>query len=134
MADIQGVCFEPTPGILICKLHGSGIRPEREAIKRHLREERHFCKGKVLREAVEALVQLPLTSRRDLHSAHPITSQQPVPPIPHLTLWPGWNCRMCGGEELTTSGELRDRHIAKVHSLRPSSHSEENSLWESCTL
>jgi hypothetical protein len=31
MADIQGVCFEPTLGILICKLHGSGVRPEKEA-------------------------------------------------------------------------------------------------------
>lgn len=134
MADIQGVCFEPTLGILICKSHGYGVRPEREAIKRHLRGERHFCKGKVLREAVEALVQLPLTRRKDLHSSHPAISQQPVLPISHLTLWPGWTCRMCGGEELTTSEELRDRHIAKVHSLRPSSHSKKDPLWESCTL
>jgi hypothetical protein len=41
---------------------------------------------------------------------------------------------MCGGEELTISEELRDRHIAKVHSLRPSSYSEEDPLWESYTL
>jgi hypothetical protein len=74
MADIQGVYFEPTLGILICKSHGSGVRPEREAIKRHLRGERHFRKGKVLREAVEALVQLPLTPRKDLHSSHPAIS------------------------------------------------------------
>jgi hypothetical protein len=134
MADIQGVCFEPTLGILICKLHGSGVRPEKEAIKRHLRGERHFCKGKILQEAVEALAQLPLTPRRDLHSSHPTTSQQPVPSVPYLTLWPGWDCRMCSGEDLTTSRELRDRHIAKVYSLRPSRHSEENPLWESCTL
>jgi superfamily II DNA helicase RecQ len=35
---------------------------------------------------------------------------------------------------LTTSEEVRDRHVAKVHKQRPGSHSDTEPLWEACDL
>lgn len=134
MADVQGIYFQPNPGVLICRVHGTGVHPEQEAIKRHLRGEGHHCKGRLLKESVSALVQLPLLSRLALLDSHPSTSSQPVNAVPHLAVRRGWSCLQCSGAGLTTSEEVRDRHVAKAHREKPSSHCDERPLWEDCEL
>ena len=134
MAGTEGIHFDPTHGVLICSVHGTGIHPEVDGIRRHLRGDRHFCKGAVLKEAVNALTQLPLKSRQELRLAQPSVASQPVPAIPHLTIHRGWSCRLCNGSALTTSEVLRNRHAPKMHHLRPSSHNEDQPLWDSCEL
>ena len=134
MAGTEGIHFDSTRCVLICSVHGSGVHPEIESIKRHLRGKDHFCKGAVLKEAVNALTQLPLKSRQELRLTHPSVASQPVPAIPHLTISRGWSCCPCNGSALTTSEVLRNRHAAQVHHLRPNSHNEDEPLWESCQL
>ena len=134
MADIEGIAFEPRFGLLVCKVHGTGVHPDAGAIKRHLRGKRHFCKGPKLREAVAALLELPLRSRQALHDAQPPVAIQPIPAIAHLKISPGWSCRACYGKVLTTSEDLRDRHVSKVHQTLASSHSVERTLWDPCEL
>jgi hypothetical protein len=134
MADLQGLHFEPNLRLLICKVHGTAVHPEQEAIKRHLRGEGHFCKGRLLKETVSALGQLPLQSKQALVDWHSHLAAQPINAIPHLTVYPGWSCAQCSGAELTTSEEVRDRHVAKVHKQRPSNHSDRQPLWEACHL
>ena len=134
MADVQGLCFEPDFRLLICKIHGTGVHPTKEAIQRHLRRDRHHCKGKLLKEAVDALTQLPLRSLQELRESHPLPAAQPIPAIPYLTVVPGWSCRACEGKELTASAEVRNRHVSKVHHKRASSHSKERPLWDDCEL
>ena len=131
---MQGIEYEPQFGLLVCSVHGVGIHPTIDAITRHLRGKDHFCKGKVLKAAVALLYQLPLKSQEELHLAQPLVQLQPVPAISSLTVTPGWNCLLCHGEFLTTSRELRDRHIIKAHSRRPREQGEQHRLWESCNL
>jgi len=134
MADIQGICFDPNLQLLVCSVHGAGVHPNTEAIKRHLRGKGHFCKGGVLKEAVSALVKLPLKSRDALRDTHPPAEEQPIRPIPHLTIHAGWNRQPCSGKELTTSKVLRDRHVAKLHQAQRDSHGSIQLLWEPCEL
>ena len=134
MANIEGICFEPSLRLLVCTVHGTGIHPDAAAIKRHLRGERHYCKREALDAAVSALTRLPLQSRQDLLDAHPPLAAQPVPAVPYLAIKLGWSCRICHGQNLTTSEELRDRHVATLHRLRPRSHCEEQPLWDACQL
>lgn len=134
MADVEGIVLEPALGVLICKVHGSGVHPDASAVTRHLRSTGHHLKNKRLTEAVAALACLPLRSREALREAHPPVHAQPMRPVPYLTVWPGWSCRTCHGDFLTTSEELRDRHVAKVHRQRAKSHSEDRPLWDSCEL
>lgn len=134
MADIQGLFFEPRFGLLVCKVHRQGVHAEEDSIRRHLRGKGHYCKGRVLRDAVLTLRQLPLKSRQSLRDAHPLIDSQPIAPIPYLTISSGWSCRLCSGEFLTTSSELQDRHVAAVHQRRARSHCEEQPLWTTCEL
>ena len=94
----------------------------------------HFCKGRLLKETVSALIQLLLQSKQALLDWHSHLPAQPIYAIPHLAVHPGWSCIQCSGAELTTSEEVRDRHVAKVHKQRPSSHSDRQPLWEACEL
>lgn len=55
MAGIEGIHFDPTHGGLICSVYGTGVRPKTNAVRRHLRGDGYFCKGAVLKEAVNAL-------------------------------------------------------------------------------
>ena len=50
-------------------------------IRRHLRGGGHYFKSAVLKEAVDALAQLPLKSRQELRLANPSVASQPVPVI-----------------------------------------------------
>lgn len=134
MADVEGIVFKPALGVLICKVHGSGVHPDASAITRHLRSTGHYLKNKRLTGAVATLAYLPLRSREVLREVHPPVHVQPIRPVPHLTVWPGWSCRTCHGDFLTTSEELRDRHVAKVHRQRAKSHREDRPLWDSCEL
>jgi hypothetical protein len=134
MTDLQGLHFELNLRLLICKVHGTALHPEQEAIKRHLRGEGHFCKGRLLKETVSALGQLALQSKQALVNWHSHLAAQPINAIPHLTVYPGWSCIQCSGAELTMSEEVRDRHVAKVHKQRPSNHSDRKPLWEACDL
>ena len=134
MADIQGICFNSNLQVLVCKVHGAGIHPDADAITRHLRGKGHFCKGGILKEAVKALVGLPLKLRHALRDAHPKVEEQPILPIPHLTVHAGWNCQLCFGKELTTSKVLRDRHIAKVHQAQRNGNGSTKPLGEPCEL
>lgn len=134
MTDIESLCFEPRFGLLICKAHGTGVHPEPSAIERHLRGKLHHCKRKKLKQAVATLSELPLKSRAALLNAHPATKAQPIRAIPHLNIYNGWSCRLCHGEHLTTSREVRDRHVSRAHCVRPSSHQDAAPLWDICTM
>ena len=46
MANIPGLRSEADPGLIVCEIHGTGVHPDVEAIKRHLRGKEHCCKGK----------------------------------------------------------------------------------------
>lgn len=134
MADIEGLYYADPPGLLVCKIHSTGIHPDEEAIKRHLRGKGHFCKGRALREAVATLSQLYLRSRQELLDQHPPILAQPIRAIPHLKIQNGWCCSFCDGRELTTSRVLRDRHAARVHEVKASAHSSERPFWRACEL
>lgn len=131
MADVQGIYFEPTFKFLVCKLHGNGVHPAKEAIIRHLRGEGHRCRGEILRQAVLTLVSLPLNSLEVVLSAQPPLDVQPItPPLLHLRVLCGWSCTPCLGQFLTTSLELVQRHAAFQHGRRRG----EQPLWEACEL
>ncbi|KAK4551266.1 hypothetical protein LTR86_011263 [Recurvomyces mirabilis] len=134
MADVEGLAFAEQQRVLICKIHGSGVRPEVEAIKRHLRGEGHYCKGRALKEAIVTLTQLPLKTCQELLDAHPPPAAQPLPAIPHLRVQDGWSCVLCDGSALTTSHFVRDRHAAKAHNLKPRAHCEDRPFWRACHL
>ncbi|KAL7907749.1 hypothetical protein GGI35DRAFT_454717 [Trichoderma velutinum] len=116
MTCAEGICFEPRFKFLICKIHGSGVHPTREAIKRHLRGDGHCCRGQRLRQAVSTLTSLPLKSLQEVLNDQPPLELQPVePPISHLKVLKGWNCMPCEGRTLTLSLEIIQRHSALVH-------------------
>src|SRR5690349_21596669 len=71
MANMEEIYFEPTFKFLICKRHGSGVHPTKQAVKRHLRNEDHRCGGETLKQAVSALSTLPLRSLKDTLEATP---------------------------------------------------------------
>jgi hypothetical protein len=131
MANLEEIFFEPTFKLLICKRHGSGVHPTKEAVKRHLRGEGHRCGGERLQQAVLALSKLPLPSLKAVLDATPAVDKQPVvPPIRHLRVWPGWSCTPCEGRFLSTSLELMQRHAASQHGRRRG----QQPLWEACKL
>lgn len=134
MSDIEGLYFVESLGLLVCKVHGTGIHPDVEAIRRHLRGKDHFCEGKTLKEAVNTLGKLSLSSRAELLDKHPVVATQPIPAIPHLTVHDGWCCSFFQGSELTTSGSISDRHARTGHKLKPSGHSVESPYWRACKL
>lgn len=131
MACTDGICFEPKYRILICKIHGSGVHPAREAIKRHLRGDGHHCKGLRLRQAVSALTTLPLRSLQEVLNDQPALETQPItPPILHLKVLHGWNCVPCEGRTLTISLEVIQRHSALVHGRRRG----DPPMWSQCQI
>ena len=131
MADIQDIYFEPTFGLLVCKIHGSGVHPTEEAIRRHLRGDDHHCRGKSLRQAIETLTSLPLSSLEAMRIAQPAVDTQPItPPLPQLRVLHGWSCMPCAGHFLTTSLELVQRHASTKHGRRRG----EQPLWKACKL
>lgn len=134
MANIQNIRFDADLQLLICVTHRTGIHPSKEALLRHLRGPGHHCKGATLKEAVAALCDLPLKSVPELNAGHPPIDAQPIEPINSLAISPGWSCRQCGGHFLTTSAEIRDRHVSAQHQQRASSHSAHCPLWDVCTL
>jgi hypothetical protein len=71
MSDISGICYEADLGVLICKVHGIGVRSEARAIARHLRLKGHCIKGISLTEAVNALSHLSPRSVVDVKERHP---------------------------------------------------------------
>ena len=134
MSGIQGIYYDSNLQLLVCGVHGAGVHPNAGAIKRHLRGKGHFCKGGVPKKAVRTLIGLPLKSRDALRNAHPPAEEQPILPIPHLTIHAGWNCQLCSGKELTTSEVLRNRHVAKLHQAQRDSHGSIQPSWEPCEL
>lgn len=127
----EGICFEPRFQFLICKTHGSGVHPAREAIKRHLRGDGHHCKGLRLRQAVSTLTSLPLRSLQDVLNNQPALESQPMtPPILHLKVLQGWNCVPCEGRTLTISLEVIQRHSALVHGRQRG----DPPMWTQCQL
>lgn len=131
MANLDEIYFEPTFKFLICKRHGSGVHPTKQAVKRHLRSEDHRCGGETLKQAILALSKLSLRSLKDTLEATPAVEIQPIsPPIRHLKVWNGWNCTACRGYFLSTSLELLQRHAASQHGRRRG----EQPLWEACKL
>lgn len=128
---MEDVHFDSILKLLVCKVHGSGIHPTKEGIKRHLRSEGHRCKGETLRQAISTLTNLPLGSLAAMRDSQPAVDAQPVaPPIPHLRVLHGWNCIYCEGDFLTTSRELVQRHASAKHERRRG----EPSIWEACKL
>jgi hypothetical protein len=77
MTDVDGIFLQADLGVLICKVHGTGIHPNASAIARHFRLGDHCIKGRPLKEAVLALSHLPLRSVSDV-KAHPPVDRQPV--------------------------------------------------------
>lgn len=131
MACSEGICFEPRFQFLICKIHGSGVHPTREAIKRHLRGDGHYCKGPRLRQAVSTLTSLPLKSLQEALNNQPALETQPMtPPILHLKVLKGWNCVPCEGRTLTISLEIVQRHSALVHGRQRG----DPPTWTQCQL
>lgn len=131
MTCAEEIYFEPKYRILICKIHGSGVHPAREAIKRHLRGDGHYCKGLRLRQAVSALTTLPLRSLQEVLNDQPALETQPLtPPILHLKVLHGWNCVPCRGRTLTISLEVIQRHSALVHGRRRG----DPPMWTRCQL
>jgi hypothetical protein len=133
MTDVDGIFLQADLGVLICKVHGTGIHPNASAIARHFRLGDHCIKGRPLKEAVLALSHLPLRSVSDV-KAHPPVDRQPVQAVPYVKIVQGWSCVACQGDFLTTSLELVRRHVSKTHGLKASSHSEERPLWETCKI
>lgn len=131
MADIQDLCFEPTFKFLLCKLHGYGVHPTKEAITRHLRGEGHRCGGEALRQAISTLTTIQLNSLETMRNAQPAIDAQPIaPPLSHLRVLHGWSCVPCAGHFLTKSLELVQRHAASWHGRRR----RDQPLWEACEL
>ena len=119
--------------LLVCQLHGNGLHPNNEAIKRHLRGPGHRSRGKALVQVLHAIAQLPLASLdelREAQSANFGTANVCTQPIPYLKIVSGWACALCGGRFLTTSLELVQRHAAAVHGRRR----DDPALWEKCQL
>ncbi|KAL6903877.1 hypothetical protein GGI43DRAFT_432577 [Trichoderma evansii] len=131
MTCSEEICFEPKFRFLICKIHGSGVHPTREAIKRHLRGDGHCCKGLRLRQAVSELTSLPLRSLQEVINDQPALETQPItPPILHLKVLQGWNCVPCEGRTLTISLEIIQRHSALVHGRQRG----DPPMWTQCQL
>lgn len=131
MACSEGICFEPRFQFLICKLHGSGVHPAGEAIKRHLRGDGHYCKGLRLRQAVSTLTSLPLRSLQEVLNNQPALESQPItPPILHLKVLQGWTCVPCEGRTLTISLEVIQRHSALVHGRQRG----DPPMWTQCQI
>ncbi len=131
MADVQEICFEPTFKFLLCKLHGYGVHPTKEAITRHLRGKGHRCGGEALKQAISTLTTLPLSSLEMMRNAQPAIDTQPIaPPLPHLRILHGWSCAPCAGHFLSKSFELVQRHAAAWHGRRR----RDQPLWEACEL
>ena len=133
MTSIEGVVLAAGFGLLICNVHGIGLHPNQQSIERHLRGTGHFCKGATLKKAVSALCELPLASEATL-AVSPTVQSQPIPQVPHLTVRSGWACLLCKDSFLTTSEQLRDRHVAKLHQERASGQVKRRNLWVSCHL
>jgi hypothetical protein len=131
MADVQGICFEPTFKLLVCKIHGNGVHPTKDAIKRHLRGHGHRCRGETLRQAISTLTSLPLNSLAAVLNSQPAIDVQPLtPPLLHLRVLQGWSCTPCTGQFLTSSLEIIQRHAASRHGRRRG----QQLLWEACEL
>ncbi len=128
---MQDICLEPTFKVLICKLHGYGVHPTKEAIRRYLRGEDHRCRGEALRQAISSLINLPLSSLEAMRNAQPTVDAQPiVPPLSHLRVLHGWSYVPCAGHFLTTSLEVVQRHAAATHGRRRG----DQPLWEACEM
>ena len=131
MADMQDICLEPTFKFLLCKLHGYGVHPTKEAITRHLRGEYHHCRGEALKQVISSLTNLSLSSLEAMRDAQPTVDAQPVvPPLAHLRVLHGWNCVPCAGNFLTASLEIVQRHAAATHGRRR----RDQPLWEACKM
>ena len=131
MSDIQDIYLERTFNFLVCKLHGFGVHPTAEAIRRHLRGEDHRCRGEALKDAIAQLTSLPLSSMGVMRNFHPAIDVQPVvPPLSHLRILHGWCCLPCAGHFLTTSLEIIRRHAAAVHGRRRN----DQPLWKPCEM
>jgi len=134
MEPNHSIIFEPRFGLLVCKIHRCGVDSDQTALKRHLRGDGHFHKGKTLTALVDALLQLSVQTKATLLTVHPPVSKQPVQPVSHLKILPGWTCVLCKGQFLTTSAQVRDRHASAEHSLLPQEHTSEQPLWTACQL
>ena len=131
MSDVQDIYLEPTLNFLVCKLHGNGVHPTTEAIRRHLRGEGHRCRGEILRQAVATLTSLSPSSLAAMRNVQPTIDVQPVvPPISHLKILQGWYCEPCAGHFLTSSLEIVRRHAAATHGRLRS----DPPLWEPCEM
>jgi hypothetical protein len=96
MADVQGICFEPTFKLLVFKRDGNGVHPTKDAIKRHLRGQGHRCGGEKLRQAISTLTSLPLNPLAAVPNTQPaIDVQLLTPPLLHLRVLQGWSRTPC---------------------------------------
>lgn len=131
MADVQGICFEPTFKLLVCKIQGNGMHPTKDAIKRHLCGQSHRCRGEKLSQSISTLTSLPLNSLAAVLNTQPAIDLQPLtPPLLHLRVLQGWSFTPCTGQFLTSSLEIIERHAASRHGRRRG----QQLLWEACEL
>ncbi len=129
----EEIFYHPSLKFLVCKLHGNGLHPGKDAVKRHLRGYGHRSRGKALTRVLQALAKLPLASLEELREVQHATFgtvESFTQPIRYLKVMSGWRCVLCEESFLTTSLEIVQRHAAAVHERRRS----DPVLWEDCLL
>lgn len=130
--DFADVSYLSEWRVILCKLCGYCLRPEKEALKRHLRQHPHDMRGEGLRNLVEMLLS---------HGPRPMDEELerwPVDTVPGLSVYDGFRCLRCGPSTafLTrNAGKIR-RHVSKEHQEVPLSHErkQQSIPWEPCKL
>lgn len=129
----EDIVYHPLLKLLICKLHGNGLHPTVDAIKRHLRGQRHRSRGQALTRVLHAMAKLPLASLPELYdfqATEVAANDQITLPIQYLKVLDGWACSSCEGAFMTTSLEIVQRHAAAVHGRKRGGRN----LWDACLL
>ena len=131
MAVEEVLHYETNLQLLICKVHGFGVHPDRQAIIRHLRGPGHELKGLLLRKVLSGVEQLPLRKLDSLLNGAPsYPGNEVVDTIPNLAVLEGWTCLPCNGLYLTTSAELIRKHAVARHGYKRS----DRPVWERAEL
>ena len=124
--------YNPTHQVVVCRRCSTCLVPHRSSIERHLRGEPHRLLGPVLKAYLAYTDGLTLRDPGALRRDKP---QEPVSPIEHLPVRPGFRCLLCPrGAPFYTTHLPRMRDHIPSHEKRSVREHKSIPLWETCLL
>lgn len=124
--------YDASHRVVVCRRCQSCLVPGGGSVERHLRGAPHRLLGEELKALVAYATALKL---RDVSALKREKPREPVAPLEHLQIRPGFRCLLCGPDDA-----FHTTHLPRMRDHVPSRHgrsvreNKSSPMWRSCLL